>query len=276
MKLWRAHGLGNDYLVAESGPALTPSLARRICDRHTGVGSDGVLEPADPGTQDYGVRIWNPDGSTAEKSGNGLRIFARWLEQEQNAGTQFSVWTGSEAVQCDVGPEQITIEMGQARLKPAEVPVLADGPVIHERWTVGPDAVHLTVVGMGNPHAVVLVDPNQDLDALPWRRWGAAIESDPRFPNRTNVQVCRCLPQGGLEIRIWERGAGPTQASGSSACASTVAAVVNHRLKPGRHAVHMPGGTLFVTVDPELQVRLEGPVQAVGRIEVDPAWLAAG
>jgi len=235
-----------------------------------------VLEPADAGAQDYGVRIWNPDGSTAEKSGNGLRIYARWLEQERGAGPQFSIWTGSEAVQCDVGPEQSTIEMGQARLQPHAVPVLADAPIVHARWMVGTDAVHVTAVGMGNPHAVVLVDAAQDLDALPWRRWGAALETDPRFPNRTNVQVCRCLPEGGLEIRIWERGAGPTQASGSSACASTVAAVVNQRLGPGRHTVHMPGGLLFVTVDPELRVRLEGPVQVVGRVAVDPTWLAAG
>jgi len=275
VRLWRAHGLGNDYLVLERGPPMTPALARAVCDRHRGVGGDGVLEPTDGAACDHGVRIWNPDGSVAEKSGNGLRIYARWLHQHRGAPARFSVWTGTDAVQCEVGDTSIRVEMGRATLEPARVPVAVPAPVIDAPWQVDGDALTLTAVGMGNPHAVVFVDPDSDLDGTPWRRWGRALETDARFPNRTNVQIARCPADGGVEIRIWERGAGPTLASGSSACAATVAALATGRRQPGTHRVQMPGGTLEVTVSATLDVLLRGPVEGVGHIEVDPAWLAA-
>jgi diaminopimelate epimerase len=258
MRLWRAHGLGNVYLVQESGPPLWPDLVRALCDGAVGVGADGVLEPVATAAADHGVRIWNPDGSVAEKSGNGLRILARWLA-ERGAGAAFTVSTGPCVVRCEVRADAIAVEMGRAIVGP-EAPLPPPAPA----------GVAWIAVDVGNPHCVAFVDA---VDAVDWRAWGAVMERHPAFPNRTNVQVAALVP-GGVAIRVWERGAGPTPASGSSACAVAAAAVATGRLAPGRIAVIAPGGALSVEVDAGLDLRLEGPVEGVGWIEVDPGWLA--
>lgn len=267
MRLVRHHGLGNDYLVLTDPIPLTPPLVQALCDRHTGVGSDGVLQPADPGSCDHGVTIWNPDGSVAEKSGNGLRIYARWLVDERGAPPAFSVWTGSERVGCEVGPDQIAIEMGSASFDAARIP--ASHTLLHAPLEGAPRPV--TAVGLGNPHCVLLVD--EPPDTLPWRAWGAALEVHPAFPRRTNVQIARVLDRHTVEARIWERGAGETTASGSSACAVAAAAVRTGRADHGWITVQMPGGTLRVEVRQDWTLRLEGPVERVAVIEVDPSWL---
>lgn len=272
VRLWRAHGLGNDYLVLEHGPPLDTPLVQAICDRHRGVGADGILEPRDGGDADFGVRIWNPDGSVAEKSGNGLRILARWLVERRAAPDRFTVWTGHDIVLCAVADDLISVEMGRATTEPAAVPLLAPQPVVQADWTVQGTQVEVTVLSVGNPHCVIFVD-DPDLDALPWRAWGEVLERDPRFPNRINVQIARVVDAGRLELRIWERGAGPTQASGSSSCAVAAAAVLTGRCEPGRLDLSMLGGTLHVTVRPDLSLRLEGPVEPVGVIHVAPSWL---
>ena len=254
MRLWRAHGLGNDYLVLEDGPALEARLVVAICDRHRGVGGDGVLEPRLANDADFGVRIWNPDGSVAEKSGNGLRIFARWLVGERGAAPEHSVSTGACVVRCAVRGDDVTVEMGQAAFGAVEALI---------------DCVLGQVVDVGNPRCAVSTD---DLDG-PWRRRGAAIEVDPRFPNRTNVQFARALDRATVEARIWERGAGETLASGSSSCAIAAAAVRSGRADPGTITVVMPGGSLRVTVSPTFELVLDGPVEPVGHVDVDPTWL---
>lgn len=271
MRLARAHGLGNDYLVLESGEPMDPALVREICDRHTGVGGDGILEPTAPGEGDYGVRIWNPDGSVAEKSGNGLRIFARWL-RDGGAPETFTVWTGFELARCTVGEPLISVEMGRARFAPDQVPV--DHELIErEIDLLGGLTLHATALSVGNPHCVVFVD--EDPGKVPWRQWGEALETHPWFPNRTNVQIARAIDAQTLEIRIWERGAGPTQASGSSSCAAAAAGVKLGRLLPGRIEVRMPGGILHVDVSPELDCLLVGPVERIATVEVSEAWLLA-
>lgn len=276
MRLWKAHGLGNDYFVLEDGELegeLHADRVRALCDRHRGPGSDGVLEPlpASAGAE-YAVRIWNPDGSVAEKSGNGLRIFARWLYSERGAPSRFSVWTGACRVECFANATTVSVEMGAATFDPSEVPVLAQAPLIEGPLELARETVSVTAVGMGNPHCVLFHD--EALDALPWRAWGAEIERHPRFPNRTNVQFARVRDRSSVEIRIWERGAGETQASGSSSCAAAAAGVRTGRLDRGRIRVVMPGGVLMVTVAEE-GILLEGPVEVVGRFELDQAWLAA-
>lgn len=258
MRLFKAHGLGNDYLVLETGEPLDPALVRALCDRHRGPGGDGVLEPRDTSLADHGVRIWNPDGSTAEKSGNGLRILAWWLSSARSAGTTFTVEVEGNVVRCEVDGAVVDVEMGRARVHDPDRAFVIDGREVR--------AVTLDV---GNPHCVVLGDA--DPDTLPWRRWGEVLERDPAFPNRTNVQVARRVGEA-LEARIWERGAGPTLASGSSACAVAVAAHVRGLVPAGLVEVHMPGGTLEVTVRPDLAVRLRGPVAPVGRFELHPGW----
>lgn len=272
MRLWRAHGLGNDYLVLEEGPAMTPDLVRAICDRHRGVGGDGVLEPTAAPDADHGVRIWNPDGSVAEKSGNGLRIYARWLVARRGAAPVFTVSTGTERVACEVGDE-VRVAMGPARFAPSEVPVAGEAPFVEQPIDLDGTTVTATAVGLGNPHCVIYRD--EPLDTLPWREWGRRLEVHPLFPNRTNVQVARVLGPRAVEARIWERGAGETLASGSSSCAVAAVGVRTGRLRAGEIEVRMPGGALHVRVDADGELHLRGPVEAVGVVEVDPAWLAA-
>ncbi len=252
MVLVRGHGLGNDYLVLADGPTLSADAVRQLCDRHTGVGSDGLLEPTPGGDCDYGVRIWNPDGSIAEKSGNGLRIFARWL-RDGGAPAQFTIWTGHDAVRCDVSDTTITIDMGTANFhSPGEELV---------------GGVQGTVLDVGNPHFVSFSDVPD------WHATGAMLEVHERFADRTNVQFAQIIDRQTVHIRIWERGAGVTSASGSSSCAAAAAGVRTGRLDFGRITVTMAGGELFVTVFENMAVALEGPVEMVGTITVDPRWL---
>lgn len=276
MLLVKSHGLGNDYLILDRwapselapapGRALDAEAAALLCDRHRGPGADGVLEPIPSEKADFGLRIWNPDGSLAEKSGNGLRIFARWLVDRRGAPPELTVEVASGVVRCVVAPEHVTVSMGRATLEPAEIPTRARlhrAPIQLEGRVV-----ELTAIGMGNPHAVIFVDTN--IDELPWRAWGAQVERHPLFPNRTNVQIARVLGPGLIEARVWERGAGETASSGSSACAVAVAARVLG-LAEGEQRVRMPGGELHVAVTSELDVTLRGEVEEVGEIRLSAA-----
>jgi diaminopimelate epimerase len=278
MILIKSHGLGNDYLVLhQSSLPMTPARARLLCDRHIGVGGDGVLEPLPGEGADYGLRIWNPDGSTAEKSGNGLRIFARYLVDHCGAKRSHTVSVESGVVRCRVKADAVTVEMGRASVEPGAVPCTQ--PLSQTPVEVLGATLSLTAVGVGNPHCVVFFPPDTNLDSLPWRKWGAALEVHPMFPNRTNVQFARVLDPKTVEIRIWERGAGETSASGSSSCAVAVAAFLHGLISPsmgGRKAdvtLKMPGGELSVTVRDDLRLTLRGPVAEVGRIELSPVFL---
>ena len=252
---WRfvkMHGLGNDYLVLEAGPAITAESCRALCDRHRGIGSDGILEPWGSDRADAGVRIWNPDGSVAEKSGNGLRIFARWWADREQRDT-FVVDTGPCLVPCEVGPARVRVGMGRAA-------------VSEEVLELEGTTLQFCRVDVGNPHCVLF--DTTPLDDRPWRALGARLEVHAAFPERTNVQFA-LIVDGTLRLRIWERGAGETSASGSSSCAAVAAAVATGRLAVGTHTVHMPGGRLTVHIDASLDLLLEGPVEPVMRCE----WL---
>lgn len=284
MRLRKYHGLGNDYLVLETRETLSPALVRALCERHQGPGADGVLEPlpirreADgrPASA-FAVRIWNPDGSRAEKSGNGLRILARWLRDHRAAPPAFSVEVRlgeepGERVGCRVqgpaGGGEVEVEMGPARFLPDEVPCAE--PLLDREVAILGRRLRLTAVGLGNPHCVVRLDAPAELDGLPWRELGAALEVHPLFPRRTNVQFV-ALDEDGPVARIWERGAGETSASGSSACA--VAAALHRLGLVGPEVrVRMPGGALHVRLGPE-QVSLRGPVEEVGQFQVVAGWL---
>ncbi len=273
---WKAHGLGNDYLVWLNGylfqsNEFTSQMAIRICDRHRGIGADGILDPKSSNRADVGLQIWNPDGSKAEKSGNGIRIFAWWwavIQQEVTGTAPFTVDTGSDVVTCVVEEATglVTVDMGTAQFEPDQIPTservwgkeitMPDGTVL-EAYTMG----------IGNPHCVVFVDNVERFAEIPWRSWGAFLESHPLFPNRINVQFASVTSKGSIEIRIWERGAGETQASGTSSCA---VASVAHRLGLVDDFVEMkmPGGVLTVEISTEWQVRLCGPVEEVGRMQM--------
>jgi diaminopimelate epimerase len=272
MKLWKAHCLGNDYLVWEGGAGLLDAGAvRRICSRHYGVGGDGVLEPVSSSSADFGVRIWNPDGSVAEKSGNGLRIFAFWLSARRGAGLSISIDTGSCLVTAQVEPSSRTVRvgMGPPLFEPSQIPCTE--PVWGREIEVCGAVLTLWAAGVGNPHCVAFFPRETDLDSLPWRDWGRSLERNPLFPNRTNVQFAHVVDRGGIALRIWERGAGATEASGSSA--SAVFAIANRLGWVGDEAsLLMPGGCLEVGIGPA-GIHNSGPVQEVAELSLLPGFL---
>jgi diaminopimelate epimerase len=282
MKFVKYHGLGNDYLVIEpeqfSNPP-DPAQIRQVCDRHYGPGSDGILLGPLPTTlADFGLRIYNPDGSLAEKSGNGLRIFSRYLWDCQRLHRQgdhslpFTVHTPGGVVRSQVfeNGRVVHVEMGQASFDSQRVPV--SGPareVINESMLLEGREYGYCAVSMGNPHCVILYDLalQQDPHIEPLseglaRRLGPLIENEPRFPQRTNVQFLQVIDRGNLRIEIWERGAGYTLASGSSSCAATAAA---YRMGwcDSQITMHMPGGCLQISISPYLDLTMRGPVEKV-------------
>ena len=273
MRFRKYHALGNDYLVLEPGMvAATADLARRVCDRHRGVGADGVLVEVAAVAADYGLRIVNPDGSEAETSGNGLRIFARWLHDAGRvADAPFRVRTAAGAATCQVldAGRRVRVAMGRACFDAARVPVTGvSGDVVDAPLGAAyPEGWRYTAVSMGNPHAVVHVP-----DATPAlaRRWGPVLERDRRFPQRTNVQFVTPLGPDRLRLEVWERGAGYTEASGSRACAAAAASRRLGRCGP-EVVVVMAGGELRVRVDDDLAVTQVGPVAFVAE-----GTLAAG
>ena len=267
----KGHGLGNDYLViaeADLAAPLSTDAIVKICDRNWGVGSDGILLLVPSRRADFGLRIFNPDGSEAEKSGNGLRIFAKYLREHGHAKTdRFTVETPGGLVEClchlrDGRVERVTVEIGSATFRPSEIPMRESASEAVGVGLTLPDGAQLTVtaVSVGNPHCVVIGDR---VDADECRRVGPMIERHAAFPNRTNVQFARVLSRSAIEIQIWERGAGYTLASGSSSCAAAAAAVKNGRCDHGPVTVQMPGGELVVDVRPDWTLRLEGPVEEV-------------
>jgi len=263
MQVWKAHGLGNDYLVWEGDENfLTIEIVKKLCNRHIGVGGDGILEPFSSSRARYGVRIWNPDGSVAEKSGNGLRIFAWWLHHCRGAPCSFDIDTGFGVVQAMIEQDVVSIEMGKASFKKEDIPCL--DTIWQTNHTFQTATISLYAVGMGNPHCVSFFPKDVDLDSLPWRDWGALLERDARFPNRTNVQFARILSENRIEIRIWERGAGETSASGSSSCA-VAAAAFRMGWVGSPITMEMPGGTLQVSIESDFSVVLKGPVEEIGR-----------
>ena len=269
----KGHGLGNDYVLmneVDLGRPLLPAAIVRICDRNWGVGSDGILLRVPSVRADFGLRIFNPDGSEAEKSGNGLRIFAKYLWDHGRAKkTTFTVDTKGGIVECqchvrDGRVSFVTVEMGRATFRAPEIPM--HGP---DREIVGVPlqladgtTLRVTAVSVGNPHCVTFVDR---LDEGECRRLGPLIENHPAFPNRTNVQFAKVSGRGSVDIRIWERGAGYTLASGSSSCGAASAAVKNGLCDHGRVRVGMPGGELTIEVRPDWSLRLDGPVEEVYR-----------
>jgi diaminopimelate epimerase len=279
MRFSKWHGLGNDYLLvqrADLDAPLTPDRVQKLCDYHFGVGSDGVLEVVSSdgdavtgrtgkaGTPSTGtaksvpraeVVIWNPDGSTAELSGNGTRIAARWLARR----------SGAEMVRISVGPREVVARMRGGLQVETEMGRVDVGEP--EELAVGGEQVELTPASVGNPHAVVRRDPGRD--AL--LRLGPLIENHERFPDRTNVQLVRVDGLHDLAVGVWERGAGETLSSGTSAVASAAVAVARGWcVSPV--TVHLAGGDLVVELDERWNARLTGPAQEIFTGETAPEF----
>ena len=268
MKFYKYHALGNDYVVLDpldQPLALTPAQIRLICHRHYGLGGDGILlGPLPSPRADFGLRVFNPDGSEAEKSGNGLRIFSRYLWDRQRVQTApVDIDTPGGVVRAWVleAGRLVRVEMGRVSFWSADIPVAGDSrEVLQEPIRLGEADFRFSAATIGNPHCVIVLP---EVSPAVAQRYGPLAEVHPLFPQRTNVQFVKVLDPANLRVEIWERGAGYTLASGSSSCA---AAAVARRLGlcSAEVTVHMPGGQLSVTLDEGFRAVLTGPVTRVG------------
>ena len=251
MKFSKWHALGNTYLLLERADLDSPldaDAVRRLCDTHRGVGADGVLEIVEIRGPEAEIVVWNPDGSTAELSGNGARIAAMWLARR--SGVAFPrLRIGDRALPARVDGVDVEIDLGE---------VVVGKPLALD---IGGERLEVTPVTVGNPHAVIRRDPSRD-ELL---RIGPAVETHEQFPGRTNVQLVRAVSANDLAVLVWERGVGETLASGSSAAAAAAAAVTHGWCQtPVR--VHLPGGTLTVDIR-EGRAILSGPAVEIFRGE---------
>jgi len=279
MHFYKYHALGNDYIVMNprdcpEGKPLEPRQIRALCHRNFGVGSDGILwGPVPTARAEFGLRIFNPDASEAEKSGNGLRIFSRYLWDEGLVKTpRFTIDTPGGVVAVDVQNEhRITVAMGRVSFDSERIPVA--GPpreVLNESITIQDRTFRFCAATIGNPHCVI---PLAEISAGLAKRYGPDIEVHPNFPRRTNVQFMQVLDRSNIRLEIWERGAGYTLASGSSASA---AAAVAHKLGlvDRQVTVHMPGGELSIEIGPDFAIRQTGPVIKVAEGMMHPELFA--
>jgi len=268
------HGYGNDYIVFEADQLADiddlGEFARRICDRHYGAGADGIAiaQRSEEDSSDFQVRIFNPDGSEAGMSGNGTRCAASYLFYHQlwsNDLLRLQTRNGIKRYhlleRSGAGFFLFKSELGRPRFDNASIPMLTDAPldrVIDYPLAVGIETLSVTALQMGNPNCVIFVD---DLNAIDWRRLGPLIENHPRFPDRTNVIFVRVRDRENIEERIWERGVGETESSGTCSCAAVVASVIND--KTDRQVnVHAPGGII------PIEWRTDDEVVLTGRADV--------
>lgn len=268
-KFTKSHGLGNDYVVldqADLSVELNPESIKLICHRNYGIGSDGILLLVESKEADFGLRVFNPDGTPAEKSGNGLRIFAKFLyEHGYTDRNSLTIDTpgGITTAELELNKgkiESVTVEMGTATFQSGLIPVVGpDREVVAEEMRINGEILSITAVSVGNPHCVIFSD---ELDEAYVKKLGPVIENHQIFPNRTNVQFANVKSRDKLEILIWERGAGYTLASGSSSCAAAAAAVKNG-LTERSVSVLMPGGELQIEVRENWSIKMRGEVEEI-------------
>jgi len=261
---FKGHGLGNDYFVLKQGRIgfrLTPYAIRLLCDRHKGIGSDGILLHVKSAKADAGLRIYNPDGSEAQKSGNGARIFALYLSRYGLPGRKsYSIETPGGMIRAKLENGLITVDMGRVSFKSKDLPMRGrNREAVMEKLRIGSSVVRFTGLSVGNPHAVIFVNSLSRPQAL---RLGPKIENNPLFPERTNVQFAKVVSRSRIKALIWERGAGETLASGSSACAVAAAARKLGYARPDV-SIEMQGGTLRISIDPDWNLTMTGPAVEV-------------
>jgi len=267
----KSHGLGNDYIVLDSDKIdfeLTQDLIKKICDVHYGIGSDGILVKYNSDAADFKLRIFNPDGSEAEKSGNGLRIFCKFLyDYGYTDKEQFTVETKGGIVKAKIEEKNkfgkakiITVDMGKAIFDSKQIPVNTDKEeFISEKIAVGDKEFEVNCVSVGNPHCVII---KENLDEEEIKKYGPMIENHPLFPNRINVQFVKPTSRNEAQILIWERGAGFTYASGSSSC-GVASVLVKKGLADREITIKMIGGELKISIDEDWNIKMTGEVQEI-------------
>ena len=270
MKITKMQGLGNDYIYVnclEETVAEPEELARRISDRHFGVGSDGLVLIMPCDEADFRMRMFNADGSESEMCGNATRCVAKYVhDRGLTDKTEISLMTGAgikilKLKVKDGVTESVRVDMGEPELEGEKIPVNVPGnPVIGAPVAALGKIWNMTCVSMGNPHAVIYVE---DADSFDVHGVGAKIEVDPLFPRKTNVEFVTVKDRNRLRMRVWERGSGETLACGTGACATLVATVLNG-LCERKATLELNGGSLIVEWDPETNhVFQEGPAEFV-------------
>ena len=277
MQFEKYHALGNDYLVLPPDQLegeLTEEAIRLICHRNFGLGSDGILlGPLPTEKAQFGLRIFNPDGSEAEKSGNGLRIFSLHLwDTGQVKDAPFTIDTPGGLVRSHIldGPDKISVEMGRVSFRSDNIPVIGEPrEVIGESIEAAGETYTYNAATIGNPHCVIPLDSiSEELV----RKIGPDIENHPNFPQRINLQLLKVIDRNTIQIEIWERGAGYTLASGSS---SSAAAAVAHKigLCDRDICVKMPGGEIEISISEDYDIHMSGPATRVGTMLLDEKFL---
>lgn len=268
----KMHGTGNDFVVVNGfrehlDDSILGRLARRICDRHFGVGGDGLVLVSASQNSDFLMRMINPDGSEAEMCGNGIRCAAKFaFDRGITDANPVRVETlgGVKTIDLTATDGKVTaarVDMGKPRLDRREIPMIGGsaGPVIAEPLSVDGRALDITCVSMGNPHCVTFVD---DAESYPIQGVGRQVERHPSFPERTNTEFVQVKSPTEIRMRVWERGAGETLACGTGACASVVASILNGKTKRAV-TVHLDGGDLEIEWPEDGSVMMTGPAVEV-------------
>ena len=273
-------GLGNDFILIDNRqqlePCLTPNQARQMCDRHFGIGADGVIFvlAGQPNT-DYTMRIYNADGSEPEMCGNGIRCLARFIAELEGwtevQSLAYRIQTPAGIITPELKPNgQVAVDMGLPRLLAGEIPTTlaqADFKVVDQPLEVAGQSWAVTCVSMGNPHCITFVE---DVSAIPLEIIGPQFEHHSVFPQRTNIEFIQIIQPDYLKMRVWERGAGATLACGTGACASLVAGILTGQCEQ-QATVELPGGALEISwLGPERSVYMTGPAKKVfsGNLEL--------
>ncbi len=272
-------GTGNDFIIIEDlnkSLALSPQIIVQICDRHFGIGADGVIliQPSSQGN--FFMSFYNPDGTQAEICGNGIRCMAKYLYERglsKQDFIQIETLAGLKTVQLIFKNNEVVkvkVEMGTPSFKPQDVPVLLNvDEVVNFNLNVGEERLKVTCLSIGNPHCVIFAE---DIDSLPLKRLGSLIENLSIFPEKTNVEFVQLIKANELKVRVWERGAGETLACGTGACAS-LAAAVKTRQASSKAVVHLPGGDLEVEWGGNNQIYLTGEAEEIYVGKLNPKYL---
>lgn len=272
MNFIKLQATGNDFVVID-GRSIKQrnwsALAKAMCDRHFGIGSDGLLVILPSKKADFYMRMFNPDGSEAEACGNGLRCAARYaIDNGLAKGPVIKIGTPARTkTACVKRGKSIQVAMGKPELKPSSIPVNVErkgipdaSPVIDYPLTVGKMRLRITCVSMGNPHAVCFLE--QPVDDFPLAEVGPRVEHHPMFPNRVNFEIVNIISRKKLKARVWERGVGETLSCGTGACAIAVAFRLK-KLSDNPVDIILPGGTLKIDSDGKGEVYLSGPAEVV-------------
>lgn len=277
MKFTKWQGCGNDFVLVdgmEESIRDYATFAQKVCDRHYGVGADGVLVVLPSDTADFRMRIFNTDGSEAEMCGNGIRCFARYLhDYGRTEKKEFTVETGAGILTPFLTIEDgqaplVTVDMGEPVLAGDDIPVSGFGkePVIHAPISVAGQEFSMTCVSMGNPHCVIFTDR---MEGVPLEKWGPLLEGHPMFPHRTNVEFAEVQDSQKIRMRVWERGAAITLACGTGSCATLVAAVLNEKTER-KAVIELDGGMLIVEwMEEDNHVYMTGPAELVFEGELE-------